>query len=335
MRSIVHIVALAIGLMMVGQTALAENRVALVIGQSAYRTVPPLPNPANDAKVMAELLGSAGFEVTTASDVSQSEMRKAIGDFADTLTAKGPDTVALIYYAGHGLQVDGENFLLPVDVSAVHEADIPLQGVRLNDLLNALASVPSKTRIIMLDACRDNPFPALEKEVGRGLALVDTKAGAAGTFISFSTSPGAVAEDGSGVNSPYTSALLVAAREHGLTLEQALKRVRLAVNKSTDGRQTPWDSSSPGPGTPRCRRRPKAGGARCRTGVVNWRRCDLTPPTTRLLPRIRLKPTRRLSRCSHSRRSASGYGYCWTGGARWWPGTLPSPSTRRRHCNCS
>ncbi len=183
-------------------------------------------------------------------------MRKAIADFADKLNTKGPDTVALIYYAGHGLQVDGENFLLPVDVSAQHEADIPLQGVRLNDLLNALVSVPSKMRIIMLDACRDNPFPALEKEVGRGLALVDTKAGAAGTFISFSTLPGAVAEDGTGANSPYTSALQISAREHGLTLEQALKRVRVAVNKSTDGRQTPWDSSSlttdfyffPGPG---------------------------------------------------------------------------------------
>jgi Caspase domain len=256
MRSIVHVVALATGLVLGGHTALAENRVALVIGQSAYRSVPPLPNPANDAKVMAELLGSAGFEVTSASDVSQSEMRAAIGDFADKLNAKGPDTVALIYYAGHGLQVDGENFLLPIDVSALHEADIPLQGVRLNDMLNALASVPSKTRIIMLDACRDNPFPALEKEVGRGLALVDTKAGSAGTFISFSTSPGAVAEDGTGANSPYTTALLAAARERGLTLEQALKHVRQSVNKSTDGRQVPWDSSSlttdfyffPGPG---------------------------------------------------------------------------------------
>jgi len=221
MRSIVHVAALATGLMLVGHTALAENRVALVIGQSAYRAVPPLPNPANDAKVMAELLGTAGFDVTSASDVSQTEMRKAIADFADKLNAKGADTVALIYYAGHGLQVDGENFLLPVDVSALHEADIPLQGVRLNDMLNSLAAVPSKMRIIMLDACRDNPFPALEKEVGRGLALVDTKAGMAGTFISFSTSPGAVAEDGTGINSPYTTALLSAARERGLTLEQA------------------------------------------------------------------------------------------------------------------
>ena len=242
--SIIHLATLAVVMLLGTQAAPAENRVALVIGQSGYRAVPPLPNPANDAKKMVELLTAAGFEVTAAPDVSQSEMRKAIGDFADKLNSKGPDTVALVYYAGHGLQVDGENFLLPIDVSAQHEADIPLQCVRLNDLLNALVAVPSKMRIIMLDSCRDNPFPELEKTIGKGLAIVDTKAGSAGSFISFSTSPGAVAEDGTGADSPYTTALLVAAREPGLTIEQALKRVRLSVNQATNGRQTPWDSSS-------------------------------------------------------------------------------------------
>ena len=142
------------------------------------------------------------------------------------------------------MQVDGENFLLPVDVSVLHETDVPLQGVRLNDLLNSLALIPSKTRIVMLDACRDNPFPELEKSIGHGLALVETKAGSAGSFISFSTSPGSVAEDGAGADSPYTTALLAAAREPGLTIEEALKRVRVSVNQATDGRQTPWDSSS-------------------------------------------------------------------------------------------
>ena len=215
--SIIHLATLAVVMLLGTQAAPAENRVALVIGQSAYRAVPPLPNPANDAKMMVELLTAAGFDVTAAPDVSQIEMRKAIGDFADKLNSKGPDTVALVYYAGHGLQVDGENFLLPIDVSAQHEADIPLQGVRLNDLLNALVAVPSKMRIIMLDSCRDNPFPELEKTIGKGLAIVDTKAGSAGSFISFSTSPGAVAEDGNGADSPYTTALLVAAREPGLT----------------------------------------------------------------------------------------------------------------------
>ena len=242
--SIIHLATLAVVLLLGTQAAPAENRVALVIGQSAYRAVPPLPNPANDAKMMIELLTAAGFEVTAAPDVSQSDMRKAIGDFADKLNSKGPDTVALVYYAGHGLQVDGENFLLPVDVTPQHEADIPLQGVRLNDLLNSLVAVPSKMRIIMLDSCRDNPFPELEKTIGKGLAIVDTKAGSAGSFISYSTSPGAVAEDGTGADSPYTTALLVAAREPGLTIEQALKRVRRSVNQATNGRQTPWDSSS-------------------------------------------------------------------------------------------
>jgi hypothetical protein len=242
--SIIHLATLAVVLLLGTQAAPAENRLALVIGQSAYRAVPLLPNPANDAKMMIELLTAAGFEVTAAPDVSQSDMRKAIGDFADKLNSKGPDTVALVYYAGHGLQVDGENFLLPVDVTPQHEADIPLQGVRLNDLLNSLVAVPSKMRIIMLDSCRDNPFPELEKTIGKGLAIVDTKAGSAGSFISFSTSPGAVAEDGTGADSPYTTALLVAAREPGLTIEQALKRVRRSVNQATNGRQTPWDSSS-------------------------------------------------------------------------------------------
>jgi uncharacterized caspase-like protein len=225
------------------QAAFAENRLALVIGQSAYRSVPKLPNPANDAKAMSQLLSDSGFEVSTAADLSQTEMRAQVGDFAAKVAAKGPDTVALVFYAGHGLQIDGENFLVPVDVDPKREADIPLQAVRLNDILNTLASVPSKMRILMLDACRNNPFPGISNTAGGGLAIVDAKIGAPGTFLSFSTSPGAVAEDGTGANSPYTSALLSAAKEPG-SIEDTLKRVRVSVNKATEGRQTPWDSSS-------------------------------------------------------------------------------------------
>ncbi|MGJ5089696.1 caspase family protein [Bradyrhizobium sp. HKCCYLRH1065] len=225
--------------------ALAESsRLALVIGQSAYRSVTPLPNPANDAKAMAKMLGEAGFDVTTAADLSQRDLNREVGDFAAKIAAKGPDTVALVFYAGHGLQIDGENYLVPVDVDPRREADIPLQAVRLNDLLNTLNSVPSRMRILLLDACRNNPFPAISQNAGRGLALVDTKTGAPGTFLSYSTSPGAEAEDGTGANSPYTTALLQAAREPDLPIEQAFKRVRVAVNKVTEGRQTPWDSSS-------------------------------------------------------------------------------------------
>jgi len=224
--------------------ALAENRLALVIGESAYRAVTPLPNPANDAKAISKLLGDAGFEVTTAADLSQKEMNTEVGDFAAKIAAKGPDTVALVFYAGHGLQIDGENYLVPVDVDPKREADVPLQAVRLNDVLNTLNSVPSKMRILLLDACRNNPFPALSGTAGHGLAMVDTKTGAPGTFMSYSTSPGAEAEDGNGADSPYTTALLSAAREPGLPIEQAFKQVRVAVNKETDGRQTPWESSS-------------------------------------------------------------------------------------------
>jgi caspase domain-containing protein len=237
--------ALLVGGLAAGaSTARAESRLALVIGQSAYRSVTPLPNPANDAKAMAQLLTDSGFDVTSAADLSHDDLNKEVGDFAAKIASKGPDTVALVFYAGHGLQVDGENYLVPVDVDVRREADIPLQAVRLNDLLNTLNSVPSRMRILLLDACRNNPFPAISGTTGRGLALVDTKSGAPGTFLSYSTSPGAEAEDGSGSNSPYTTALLATAREPGLPIEAAFKRVRVAVNKATDGRQTPWDSSS-------------------------------------------------------------------------------------------
>jgi hypothetical protein len=225
------------------QSAFAESRLALVIGQSAYRSVPALPNPANDARAVTQMLTDSGFEVSTAADLSQGQMREAVSDFAGKVAAKGVDTVALVFYAGHGLQIDGENFLVPIDIDPKREADIPIQAVRLNDILNTLTSVPSKMRILMLDACRNNPFPDL-KTAGGGLAIVDAKVGAPGTFLSFSTSPGAVAEDGSGSNSPYTNALLAAGKEQNIPIEETFKRVRLAVNKVTEGRQTPWDSSS-------------------------------------------------------------------------------------------
>jgi hypothetical protein len=237
-------VVIAAGILLGSHAALAENRVALVIGQSNYRSVVALPNPANDAKAMSQLLSDAGFEVLSAADLSQNEMRERVSDFAAKVAAKGPDTVALIFYAGHGLQIDGENFLIPVDIDPKREADIPLQAVRLNDILNTLTSVPSRMRILLLDACRNNPFPAINQSAGHGLAIVDAKTGAPGTFLSFSTSPGAEAEDGSGADSPYTSALLLVAKEPGLSIEDTFKRVRVSVNKVTEGRQTPWDSSS-------------------------------------------------------------------------------------------
>src|SRR5262245_37950749 len=154
-------------------TAVAENRVALVIGNSGYRSVAALPNPDNDAKAMADLLTSAGFEVVSARDLTQSEMRAVIGDFATRVSAKGRDTVALVFYAGHGLQVDGDNYLVPVDAKISREADVPLQATRLNDVMNVLASVRTKATLFMMDACRNNPFSEINKTTGRGLAIVD------------------------------------------------------------------------------------------------------------------------------------------------------------------
>jgi uncharacterized caspase-like protein len=234
---------LALTQLMTPTQAAAEARLALVIGQSAYRTVPALPNASNDANGMAELLGNAGFNVTAAPNLSQNEMRQAISDFAGKVSASGADTVALVFYAGHGLQIDGENYLVPVDLDPKREADIPLQGVRLNDLLNTLGALPTKARIFMLDACRNNPFPALSG-AGHGLAIVDTKAGAPGSFISYSTSPGAEAEDGNGADSPYTTAALTVAKQPNLPIEEVFKRIRISVAQSTDGRQIPWESSS-------------------------------------------------------------------------------------------
>ena len=215
---------------------------ALVIGNSSYTSVSALPNPANDAKAMATFLSSAGFQVMQAPDLTQSEMRKTVGNFARMVADKGPDTVALVFYAGHGVQVDGENFLIPIDAQIEREADVPLQAMRLVDVMNALAAVPSKSNIVILDACRNNPFSAINKTAGRGLAMVDAPKG---SLVSYSTAPGTEALDGDGANSPFTTALTRIGQEPGLPIEQALKRVRLAVSKATDpNNQVPYESSS-------------------------------------------------------------------------------------------
>src|SRR5262247_2475010 len=185
--------------------ALAESRMALVIGNSNYTSVAALPNPANDAKAMGRFLTSAGFQVTHAPNLTQADMRRTIGNFAGMVAERGPDTVALVFYAGHGLQVDGENYLVPVD------------------------------------ACRNNPFSEINKTSGRGLAIVDAPTG---SLVSYAAAPGGEAQDGDGLNSPFTAALLKVGQEPGLPIEQALKRVRLAVNDATNRQQTPWESSS-------------------------------------------------------------------------------------------
>lgn len=218
----------------------ADQRVALVIGNSNYQTAPKLPNPGNDAQSMAQMLNSAGFEVMQATDLTRGEMLKAVQDFSDKVATRGPGTVAMVYYAGHGVQVAGENYLVPVDANISSPSDLESNSLRLVDLMGTLESIPSRMRIVVLDACRNNPFTQV-KDTTRGLAIVDAPRG---SIVGYSTAPGMEAQDGDGNHSPYTSAFINVAREPNLPIEQLFKRVRLEVNNSTDGKQTPWESSS-------------------------------------------------------------------------------------------
>jgi hypothetical protein len=218
----------------------ADQRVALVIGNSNYQTAPKLANPGNDAHSMSQLLNSAGFEVTQATDLTRKDMVRVVQDFTAKIAERGPGTVAMIYYAGHGVQVEGENYLLPVDAKISSSYDLDGNSLRLVDLMGTLDSISSRMRIVVLDACRNNPFPEVNDK-GRGLAIVDAPNG---SIVGYSTAPGMEAADGDGNHSPYTSAFLNIAREPNLPIEQLFKRVRLEVNNATKGRQTPWESSS-------------------------------------------------------------------------------------------
>ena len=217
-----------------------EPRVALVIGNSSYQNAPPLDNPDNDAHAVARLLNTAGFEVITATDLTQNEMLKVVQDFSSRVAAHGPNAVAMVYYAGHGVQLAGENYLIPIDARISAPSDLTTSTVRLVDLMATLDAIPSRMRIVVLDACRNNPFPAIN-DAGRGLAIVDAPNG---SIVGYSTSPGEEALDGRGEHSPYTQAFLNLARQPNLPIEQLFKRIRLQVNQTTDGRQTPWESSS-------------------------------------------------------------------------------------------
>ena len=217
-----------------------EQRVALVIGNSNYKNAPQLQNPDNDAQSMAQFLNSAGFEVVAATDLTQNDMLRVVQDFSAKVSARGPNTVAMVYYAGHGVQLAGENYLVPVDAKVSNPTELVSNSVRLVDVMSTLETIPSRMRIVVLDACRNNPFPEVN-DTGRGLAIVDAPNG---SIVGYSTAPGMEAADGDGNHSPYTSAFLNIAREPNLPIEQLFKRVRLEVNHATRGRQTPWESSS-------------------------------------------------------------------------------------------
>jgi len=217
-----------------------EQRVALVIGNSNYQNAPQLANPDNDAQSMAQFLNSAGFEVVAATDLTQNDMLRVVQDFSAKVASRGPNTVAMVYYAGHGVQLAGENYLVPVDAKVASPTELVNNSVRLVDVMSTLETIPSRMRIVILDACRNNPFPDVN-DAGRGLAIVDAPNG---SIVGYSTAPGTEALDGTGGHSPYTQAFLNAAREPNVPIEQLFKRVRLQVNQTTSGAQIPWESSS-------------------------------------------------------------------------------------------
>jgi hypothetical protein len=225
--------------------ALADKRVALVIGNSAYKNAPQLKNPANDATDMAAALKRLGFDVVSGLDVDFSNMRGLVRIFSDKLDSAD---VALLFYAGHGLQVSGKNYLVPVDAQIESPADLDFGTIDLDLVLHSMEA-DTRVNIIFLDACRDNPLAAnLARRMGtrsasvsRGLAQVES---GVGTLIAFSTQPGNVALDGVGRNSPFTSALLKTIEQPGLSLGDILINVRNDVLATTDRKQVPWDNSS-------------------------------------------------------------------------------------------
>jgi hypothetical protein len=221
----------------------AEKRVALVIGNSAYQTVPKLPNPDNDARLMSDTLLSLGFFVVGGGarlDLDKDGFDAALNEFSKQLV--GAD-VALFYYAGHGVETHGLNYLVPVDAHPQDEADVFSQLIGISDILDRLEKSGTRINLVLLDACRDNPFRdrGVRSTTG-GLAQMPAPIG---TLISFATQPRSVSLDGDGGHSPYTRALVAAMQRPGAGLFKTFNEVGLAVQKATAGQQLPWVSSSP------------------------------------------------------------------------------------------
>jgi uncharacterized caspase-like protein len=232
---------LAAALILVCQPALADKRVALVLGNSAYQNVPPLTNPVNDAMLMADTLKKAGFDlVDFRQNLSAQETRRVLRDFAD----KSADAdIAVIYYAGHGIEVDGNNYLIPVDARLERDNDVYDEAFSLDRILVAVEPA-KRLRLVILDACRDNPFAQTMKKtlasrsIGRGLAKVEP--GSSNTLIAYSAKAGSTAQDGNGKDSPFTIALATHLTTPGLDVRRAFGFVRDDVLKNTNNRQEPY-----------------------------------------------------------------------------------------------
>lgn len=231
---------------MLAVPAFAEGRVALVVGNSAYQHTTPLRNPKNDAEAMTARLEALGFEVFGGTDLDRRSLVEALIRFG---RAAGTAEAAMFFYAGHGLQVNGQNYLVPVDAMVEFEAEVDISLVSLSQVMQQLER-GSRTNLVFLDACRDNPFAKeLARSMGnrsavslaKGLGRVQS---GSGTFVAFATQPDAVAADGVGANSPFTSALLKHMDSPGQSISDMMIEVRNDVIAATDGKQVPWDSSS-------------------------------------------------------------------------------------------
>ena len=237
---VLHGLVLAAALFLVSGPALADKRVALILGNSNYQNVPPLSNPINDGGVMAATFKNAGFDVVSRYDLSALDTRRVLRDFADR--ARDAD-IAVIYYAGHGIEVDGANYLIPVDAKLERDADIYDEAFSLDRILVAVEPV-KQLRLVILDACRDNPFARTMKHslasrsIGRGLAKIEPAS--PNTLIAYSAKAGSTAQDGDGRNSPFTVALAQHLTKPGLDVRKAFGFVRDDVLKSTGNRQEPF-----------------------------------------------------------------------------------------------
>jgi hypothetical protein len=216
--------------------ASTEQRTALVIGNSAYSSG-PLKNPVNDATDMAATLKKLGFKVVLKKNANLETMEGAIEEFGNRLKKGG---VGLFYYAGHGVQVNGVNYLIPIEAKINKESDVRYKAVDAGRILDEMANANNGLNIVLLDSCRDNPFGKSFRSASRGLAIVSNAP--TGTFISYSTSPGQVARDGEGRNSPYTKSLLQYMQEPGVPIGNVFMKVRQQLRKDTG--QVPWELSS-------------------------------------------------------------------------------------------
>ncbi|WP_322516427.1 caspase family protein [Rhodopseudomonas palustris] len=227
--------------------ARAEKRVALVIGNSGYQNVSRLDNPQNDAVLMAGTLSAIGFKLVGGRaqlDLDKPSLDAAVQNFGRQI--QGAD-VALFYYAGHGVQISGANYLVPVNANPTREADVDFQMVDVNVVLRQMQGAGTRLKIVILDACRNNPFGTRGLRTSEG-GLAQMRA-PDGTLISYATQPGSVALDGGDGHSPYTRALAATVKRAGLDLFQTFNQVGLAVMRATAGAQQPWVSSSPIDGT--------------------------------------------------------------------------------------